>query len=80
LPVAFALAWLLARGRFAGRVLLDGLVHLPLVLPPVVIGWMLLIAFGPTGIVGGWLERVAGVTCCSAGPGRRWPLRSWRCR
>ncbi|MDK4805484.1 MAG: molybdate ABC transporter permease subunit [Novosphingobium aromaticivorans] len=62
LPVAFALAWLLARGRFAGRVLLDGLVHLPLVLPPVVIGWMLLIAFGPTGVVGGWLERVAGVT------------------
>src|SRR3546814_1319744 len=38
LPLAFALAWLLARGRFPGKLLLDGLVHLPLVLPPVVTG------------------------------------------
>jgi molybdate transport system permease protein len=49
LPVAFALAYLLARGRFPGRVLLDILVHLPLVLPPVVTGWALLIAFGRGG-------------------------------
>jgi molybdate transport system permease protein len=49
LPIAFALAWALARGRFRGRVLLDALVHLPLVLPPVVIGWMLLVAFAPLG-------------------------------
>ena len=55
LPVAFLLAWLLARGRFAGRVLLDALVHLPLVLPPVVTGWVLLILFGQTGRWGaGW--------------------------
>src|SRR3546814_2866388 len=47
LPLAFALAWALARYRFPGRVLLDGLVHLPLVLPPVVTGWLLLLAFGP---------------------------------
>ena len=46
LPIAFALAWVLARGRFPGKVLLDALVHLPLVLPPVVTGWLLLIAFG----------------------------------
>ena len=45
LPLAFALAWLLARGRFPGKVLLDALIHLPLVLPPVVTGWMLLLAF-----------------------------------
>ncbi|MBW8786111.1 MAG: molybdate ABC transporter permease subunit [Novosphingobium sp.] len=52
LPAAFALAWLLARGRFPGRVLLDAVVHLPLVLPPVVTGWMLLLAFAPNGPAG----------------------------
>lgn len=52
LPVSFGLALVLARGRFPGKVLLDGLVHLPLVLPPVVTGWLLLIAFGPQGILG----------------------------
>ena len=62
LPIAFALAWLLARARFPGRFLLDALVHLPLVLPPVVIGWLLLIAFGGDGWIGIWLERWFGVT------------------
>jgi molybdate transport system permease protein len=62
LPFAFALAWLLARGRFPGKLLIDAAVHLPLVLPPVVIGWMLLIAFGPAGPIGGWLERWLGVS------------------
>lgn len=62
LPVAFALAWILARGRFAGLVLLDALVHLPLVLPPVVTGWLLLIAFGPQGPAGRWLESWIGLT------------------
>jgi len=52
LPLAFGLAWLLARGRFPGKVVLDALVHLPLVLPPVVTGWLLLIAFGPSGPAG----------------------------
>jgi molybdate transport system permease protein len=52
LPFAFGLAWLLARTRFPGRFLLDGLVHLPLVLPPVVTGWLLLLAFAPNGILG----------------------------
>lgn len=62
LPVAFALAWLLARGRFPGRVLLDALVHLPLVLPPVVTGWLLLLAFGNTGPAGRWFAEVLGIT------------------
>jgi len=62
MPMAFALAWALARGRFRGRLLLDGIVHLPLVLPPVVIGWLLLVAFAPGGPVGGWLWRALGVT------------------
>lgn len=62
LPIAFGLAWLLARSNFRGKVLLDAAVHLPLVLPPVVIGWLLLIAFGRTGFIGGWLESSFGVT------------------
>lgn len=61
LPVAFAVAWLLARGRFPGKVLLDALVHLPLVLPPVVTGWLLLLAFAPAGPIGGVLDQF-GVT------------------
>jgi molybdate transport system permease protein len=61
LPLAFALAYLLARGRFAGKILLDGLVHLPLVLPPVVIGWLLLLAFGRQGPIGGALEAWFGI-------------------
>jgi len=62
LPVAFALAWVLARSRVPGKVLLDALIHLPLVVPPVVTGWLLLLAFGAQGQVGGWLERVFGIS------------------
>jgi molybdate transport system permease protein len=43
-------------GRFPGKVLLDGVVHLPLVLPPVVTGWLLLLTFGGQGVAGRWLE------------------------
>jgi molybdate transport system permease protein len=62
LPLAFALAYLLARGRFVGKTFLDAVVHLPLVLPPVVTGWLLLIAFGRYGPVGAWLESWFGVS------------------
>jgi len=62
LPIAFALAYVLARGRFPGRILLDAIVHLPLVLPPVVTGWALLIVFGRTGPIGGWLDHAFGFT------------------
>ena len=62
LPIAYGIAWLLARRRFPGRILLDALVHLPLVLPPVVTGWLLLLAFGRTGPVGEWLQDIFGVT------------------
>lgn len=61
LPVAFALAWLLARGRFVGKMLIDALVHLPLVLPPVVTGWFLLLVFGPAGPLGRWFEKWLGI-------------------
>ncbi|MGE0776545.1 MAG: molybdate ABC transporter permease subunit, partial [Sphingomonadaceae bacterium] len=62
LPIAFGLAWLLARARFHGKLLLDAFVHLPLVIPPVVTGWLLLIAFGRTGPVGRFLEEALGLT------------------
>jgi molybdate transport system permease protein len=62
LPIAFALAYLLARARFPGKVLVDALVHLPLVVPPVVTGWLLLLAFAPAGPLGIGLERWFGVT------------------
>ncbi len=62
MPVAFGVAWLLARGRFPGKMLLDAIVHLPLVLPPVVTGWLLLIAFGANGPVGYWLKDWLGIT------------------
>ena len=56
LPIAFGLAYLLARRRFWGKALVDGLVHLPLVLPPVVTGYLLLLAFGRNGPLGQLLE------------------------
>lgn len=62
LPLSYALAWVLARRRFPGVILLDALVHLPLVVPPVVTGWLLLLLFGRNGPVGGWLETQFGIT------------------
>jgi molybdate transport system permease protein len=61
LPFAIATAWLLARRRFFGKILFDGLVHLPLVLPPVVIGYLLLILFGTKGAIGGPLNDWFGI-------------------
>ncbi|GAN78185.1 ABC transporter molybdenum permease [Acidisphaera rubrifaciens HS-AP3] len=54
-------AFLLVRGRFPGRALLDALAHLPLVLPPVVVGWLLLLIFGRNGAVGAWLDAWFGI-------------------
>ena len=61
LPLATLIAWLLVRGRFRGRFALDALVHLPLVLPPVVVGYLLLVLLGTRGPIGGWLDRTFGV-------------------
>jgi molybdate transport system permease protein len=61
LPPAVGFAWLLTRRRFAGRTLLDAVVHLPLVLPPVVVGYLLLLLFGARGLIGGWLQRALGI-------------------
>ncbi len=62
LPIAFALAWILARVRFPGKIVVDAAIHLPLVVPPVVTGWLLLMAFGPNGPIGGWLQDWFGTT------------------
>lgn len=61
LPVAILTAWVLARCRFPGRSLLNALIHLPLVVPPVVTGWLLLIVFGIRGPVGSLLYDWFGV-------------------
>src|SRR5215470_7474024 len=61
LPFAVVIAWLLTRGRFAGRWLLDALVHLPLVLPPVAIGYVLLLLFGNRGPIGSWVRETFGM-------------------
>jgi molybdate transport system permease protein len=58
LPFGILVAWLLARGRFYGKALLSGIVASPLILPPVVTGYLLLMAFGRKGIFGGALESV----------------------
>ncbi len=61
LPFAIAIAWLLARRRFLGKTLLDAAVHLPLVLPPVVVGYFLLLLFGSRGPLGSWLDEYLGI-------------------
>jgi molybdate transport system permease protein len=61
LPLATFVAWLLTRVRFPGRTVLDAVVHLPLVLPPVLVGYLLLLGFGVRGPIGGWLDQVFGI-------------------
>jgi molybdate transport system permease protein len=61
LPFAIGVAWLLARRDFFGKALLNGLVHLPLVLPPVVTGYLLLIGFGKRGPIGQALDSCCGI-------------------
>jgi molybdate transport system permease protein len=62
LPFGVLVAWVLARRNFPGKVLFDGLVHLPLVVPPVVVGFLLLVLFGRRGPIGAWLYDTLGIT------------------
>lgn len=62
LPIGLFCAWLLARRDFPGKSLFDATIHLPLVLPPVVVGYMLLIALGRNGFAGRWLYDVLDIT------------------
>ena len=61
LPVAMAIAYVLARWEFPGKTLLDAFIHLPLVLPPVVVGFALLVLFGRHGPIGAWLADTLGI-------------------
>ena len=58
LPIGMGAAWILARYDFPGKILVDGLVHLPLVLPPVVVGYLLLVTLNPNGSIGRMLSQV----------------------
>jgi len=62
LPFGLAVAWLLARYEFFGKTLVNGIVHLPLVLPPVVVGYLLLLLLGRNGPLGAWLLETFGIT------------------
>jgi molybdate transport system permease protein len=62
LPPGIFCAWVLARCRFPGKSLFDGIIHLPLVLPPVVIGYGLLVGFGHHGVIGAWLYETFGLS------------------
>lgn len=61
LPFGIVLGWVLARCQFYGKMILDGVLHLPLVLPPVVTGYVLLVLFGRRGVLGAWLNDWFGV-------------------
>jgi molybdate transport system permease protein len=61
LPLAVLVAWVLTRARFPGRTLFDAFVHLPLVLPPVAVGYVLLLLFGAHGPLGAWLHAHFGI-------------------
>lgn len=61
LPLGVFVAYALARWKFRGREVLNGLVHLPLILPPVVTGYLLLLAFGRKGVIGQYLDQWFGV-------------------
>ncbi len=60
-PLGIALAWLLARRNFWGKAFIDAVIYLPLVLPPVVTGYLLLLTFGRRGLVGEWLADHLGI-------------------
>jgi molybdate transport system permease protein len=62
LPFGIAVAWVLARCEFPGKALFDALVHVPLVVPPVVIGYLLLVLLGRKGAIGSWLYDSFGIT------------------
>ena len=62
LPFGIFFAWLLVRCKFPGKALLDSVLHLPLVLPPVVVGYLLLVSMGRRGFIGEWLYDWCGIT------------------
>lgn len=62
LPLGILFAWILARKEFKGKTILDSLINLPLVLPPVVIGYLLLLSMGKNGYIGKWIDQIFGIS------------------
>lgn len=62
LPIGILCAWVLARKNFRGKTILDSVINLPLVLPPVVIGYLLLITMGRNGYLGKWIDQIFGIS------------------
>ncbi|MFQ1054198.1 molybdate ABC transporter permease subunit [Gilliamella apicola] len=62
LPIGILTAWILARCQFYGKSLFDSIIHLPLVLPPVVLGYLLLLTMGRNGIIGSWLNHFLDIS------------------
>ena len=62
LPIGILTAWILARCQFYGKSLFDSIIHLPLVLPPVVLGYLLLLTMGRNGIIGSWLNHYLDIS------------------
>ena len=77
-PLGIAVAWLLARREFWGKSIADALIHLPLVLPPVVTGYLLLLTFGRRGLVGAWLADHLGIVFAFRWTGAALACKSWR--
>lgn len=77
LPFGILMAWLLVRVRFPGKSLLDSIIHLPLVLPPVVVGYLLLISMGRRGFIGEWLYNWFGFSFTFSWRGRHLPQLLW---
>ncbi len=67
-PIGIGVAWLLARRDFWGKPIIDAIIYLPLVLPPVVTGYLLLLLLGKRGLLGGWLAEHLGIVFAFAGP------------
>ena len=61
LPLGLGIAWIIVRSRLPGRALLNAVVHVPLIIPPVVVGYLLLLAFSRRGWLGAWLEETLGL-------------------
>ena len=74
LPLALGTAWILARHHFPGKFIFDGIIHLPLVLPPVVIGYVLLVLMGKKGLIGSLLYEELGISLSFSWRGAAAPL------
>ena len=61
LPLGVGVAWVIVRSRLPGRSILNAIVHVPLIMPPVVVGYLLLLAFGRRGWIGAWLDETFGI-------------------